>query len=248
MNQSPTVPVQKPTVILLAASLTVACGRPRQVERAPAREVRSGEEVAETAPRPPQTTVVIHVVEAGQTLWRIARAYGLTVDELAEANGILDPTQIEVGQQLVIPGALTEVEVPINPVPTVVRGWRWPVDNGEIISSYGAWRSHGHHKGVDIRGRHGQPVKAVRAGTVTYSGSSMRGYGKTIIVNHGDGLTSLYAHNSSLLVQVGQSVDLGDPIARVGHTGNASTDHCHLEIRRHDRPLDPLTFLGEASR
>jgi murein DD-endopeptidase MepM/ murein hydrolase activator NlpD len=71
----------------------------------------------------------------------------------------------------------------------------------------------------------------------------MRGYGKTVILDHGDGLRSLYAHNAKLLVRVGQSVERGQPVALLGRTGNATADHCHFEIRRGDRRLDPLLFL-----
>ena len=71
----------------------------------------------------------------------------------------------------------------------------------------------------------------------------MRGYGNTVVVDHGDGLTTLYAHNSELLVRPGDTVTAGQRIARVGHTGNATTDHCHFEVRRGDAPVDPLRYV-----
>ena len=70
----------------------------------------------------------------------------------------------------------------------------------------------------------------------------MRGYGKTVVLEHGDGLRTLYAHNSALLVKVGQQVEQGSAIARVGQTGNATTPHCHFEMQRHLKPFDPLTL------
>ena len=85
---------------------------------------------------------------------------------------------------------------------------------------------------------------AVRSGRVLYS-SSMRDYGRTVILDHGDGLRSLYAHNSKLLVQKGQQVYRGQAIARVGRTGNATTEHCHFEIRRDEVPVDPLPYLRQ---
>ena len=78
---------------------------------------------------------------------------------------------------------------------------------------------------------------------IVYSDDDMRGYGKTVILDHGDGVTTLYAHNSELLVRQGQHVRPGEHIARIGRTGNASTEHCHFEIRRDEAPLDPLRFL-----
>jgi murein DD-endopeptidase MepM/ murein hydrolase activator NlpD len=71
----------------------------------------------------------------------------------------------------------------------------------------------------------------------------MRGYGKTVILDHGDGYSSLYAHNARLLVRVDQYVERGMPVALLGRTGNATAEHCHFEIRRDDEPLDPLLFL-----
>lgn len=210
----------------------------------------------ETAPTAPDG--VEHVVERGQTLWRIAKVYGVDMDELARANGVTDASSLEVGQTLFIPGATEVLEVP--PYPATLEGagtasprgtvdaptaskWLWPVDNGQVLSYYGAPRRTHRHQGIDIRGRSGQPVKATRAGRVLYSGSGMRGYGKTVILDHGDGTSSLYAHNSSLLVRKGQRVERGETIAKIGRTGNASADHCHFEIRVHDRPVDPMTYL-----
>jgi murein DD-endopeptidase MepM/ murein hydrolase activator NlpD len=71
----------------------------------------------------------------------------------------------------------------------------------------------------------------------------MRGYGKVVILDHGDGFRSLYAHNSKLLVRVNDQVRGGQSVALVGSTGNASGNHCHFEIRRNDKPVDPLLYL-----
>ncbi len=118
----------------------------------------------------------------------------------------------------------------------------WPLQ-GEILSRFGAPRSHGHHQGIDIRGSRGEDVIAARSGRVVYSGGGLRGYGKTIILDHGKGLRTLYAHNSELLVRKGQKVRQGDVIARVGRSGRATTDHCHFEIRANRKTVDPLAYL-----
>jgi murein DD-endopeptidase MepM/ murein hydrolase activator NlpD len=237
--------------LLLLSSLGCAGSKRPAVEQpfsVPATRV----DAAETAESEPATTgEVVHVVQPGQTMWRIARTYGLTPEELARANGIQDPTCLEVGQALVIPGASTVLEVPEafetiespSRSGTVQSDWIWPVPRGEIISYFGAPRRGHAHGGIDIRGARGDMVFASRAGRVVYSGSGMRGYGKTVIVDHGDGYSSLYAHNSKLLVQVGQRVERGQPIARVGRSGNASGEHCHFEIRHNDNPVDPLLHL-----
>ena len=189
---------------------------------------------------------VTHRIERGQTLWRIARSYGVAVTELARANGIDDPTRIETGQEIRIPGATRQVAVVVHR-PSKARSrnanWRWPVADGRVLSYFGAPRKSHRHAGVDIVGRPGQGVLATRPGTVVYSGDSMRGYGKTVIVDHGEGVQTLYAHNSKLLVRVGERVRSGQAIARIGKTGNASTEHCHFEVRRETTPIDPLRYL-----
>jgi len=177
----------------------------------------------------PDSTTVYHVVQPGQTLWSISQSYGVTVEELARLNNIEDPSRLLVNRRLLIPG-------------TGASGWAWPVPGGEILAPFGERRSDHRHTGLDIRGQDGQAVLAVRSGRVLYS-STMRDYRKTVIVDHGEGLSSLYAHNSKLLVNVGQQVRRGQPIARIGRTGNATTEHCHFEIRRGETPVDPLLYL-----
>jgi murein DD-endopeptidase MepM/ murein hydrolase activator NlpD len=200
------------------------------------------------------------VVRRGQTAWRIARAYGVPLETLADANGLTDPTRIEVGDVLFIPGASERLEVAAYPAPlpgparerapgstsTVDRTTRlgWPLDDTRVLSSYGVPRGKRRHKGIDLRGRYGQTVFAADSGTVLYAAATMKGYGKAVILDHGDGWTTLYAHNSALLVRVGETVERGAPIARVGRTGNASGLHCHFEVRRDDVPVDPLRYLS----
>jgi len=204
-------------------------------------------EATTAAEAEPGDAGVYHVVARGQTLWRIAQTYGIDTDRLVEANRLEDATRLEVGQRLFIPGASAVRRVDVPPPAAHVTAadgkWIWPVSDGRILSPFGAPRRTHRHGGVDIAGREGQPVRAARSGRVVYSGSSMRDYGKTIILDHGDGMTTLYAHNSKLVVREGMRVRAGETIARVGRTGNASTEHCHFEVRRNDRTVDPLIYL-----
>lgn len=194
---------------------------------------------------------VVHVVEKGQTLWRIARAYHVSVEAVAEANDLEDPTEIEVGQRLLIPGATRVLEVePYRPDATIAaktpselgRGtYIWPL-KGSLVSRYGM-RNGRRHTGIDIGAPAGAPIRASRAGEVAYAGSGYRGYGKLVILDHGDGDRTYYAHNRELLVRQGEKVRQGELIARCGKTGNASGPHLHFEIRRGSRILDPLDHL-----
>ena len=219
---------------------------PRMIAPAEPPRAEGGEQI---------TIGVDHVVERGQTLWRIAQVYGIDLGELARANGIDDPTKLEVGQVLFVPGAVVVRPVPAYPSPIEAAAapaigdgdaWLWPLLDAHVLSGYGAPRRSRTHQGIDLRGAPGQAVVASRAGSVVYSGSGMSGYGKTVIVDHGDGTTSLYAHNSQLLVHEGQHVERGEAIARIGRTGNASSEHCHFEIHRDGRPVDPLAYLESA--
>jgi murein DD-endopeptidase MepM/ murein hydrolase activator NlpD len=198
------------------------------------------------------------VVQVGQTLWRIARAYGVTVEELAEANAIPDPERLEVGQAIFVPGALGAVDVPPYPaplpelpvvplpdpsLPRAVGGYAWPV-RGEVLAPFGQNRRRHVHRGIDIRGERGDRVLAARAGRVVFAGQQ-RGYGRVVVLDHGDGEQTLYAHNSKNLVKAGDTVDRGAPVALVGRSGNATTEHVHFEVRRGGVPLDPMPLLPE---
>ncbi len=122
----------------------------------------------------------------------------------------------------------------------------WPV-NGPITSPFG-YRNHpifGRqilHSGIDIGVPTGTVVHAADSGTVILSGW-VSGYGYTVIIEHGNGFSTLYAHNSELLVSAGQSVSQGQPIAYAGSTGNSTGPHCHFEVRVHGEPQDPMGYL-----
>ena len=116
----------------------------------------------------------------------------------------------------------------------------WPLD-GLITGGFGQRGRHHHHDGIDIDGVLGEEVRAVAAGVVVRSGSEAR-YGKTVVIDHGNGLTTLYAHASRLLVREGDEVEQGETIAEVGATGNARGTHLHFEVRRDGRPVDPIPY------
>ncbi|WP_317304345.1 murein hydrolase activator EnvC family protein [Allisonella histaminiformans] len=100
-----------------------------------------------------------------------------------------------------------------------------------------------YHAGVDFGVPSGTPIHAADSGIVIYAGSGMRGYGNVVIIDHGGGLSTLYAHNSSLTVRAGQSVSKGQVIARAGSTGYATGPHCHFEVRRNGAPTNPMGYL-----
>ena len=117
--------------------------------------------------------------------------------------------------------------------------------SGVITSRFGSIdsiRDHA-HGGLDIAAPKGTPIKAAAGGTVTYSGSCGDGYGNYVVISHGNGVTTLYAHCSQLLVKAGQTVSQGEVIAKVGSTGNSSGNHLHLEIRKNGVSYDPQNYV-----
>ena len=118
----------------------------------------------------------------------------------------------------------------------------WPTV-GQITSPFGK-RGREFHSGIDIAQSKGAPVRASNSGTVTFAGWR-GGYGNLVILNHGGGIETYYAHNSSITVSVGQQVEKGQQIAKVGSTGRSSGSHVHFEIRVNGRPVNPLNYLNK---
>jgi|APLak6261675434_1056106.scaffolds.fasta_scaffold01237_5 murein DD-endopeptidase MepM/ murein hydrolase activator NlpD len=218
----------------------------------------------------PDQSMVTHPVQKGQTLYRIARAYGLSVEELMDANRIDDPRELKAGELLYVPGArerravpeydAPEPEAQPRPVtassasappekkpPKVVRVGRgsgvleWPL-RGVLYARFGK-KGKEPHDGIDLAAPAGQSVKTAAPGTVLFAGEQ-KGYGLIVIVEHDGGLITLYAHNRDLRVKTGQKVRAGQVVATVGDSGRTSGPHLHFEVRKDGVPVDPLDYLG----
>ena len=120
------------------------------------------------------------------------------------------------------------------------QGLTWPV-SGPITSGFGM-RWGRMHEGIDIAGSSGTPIHAAAAGTVIVAGWS-GGYGNLVVIDHGNGISTAYGHNSSLAVSVGQSVGQGSVIAGMGTTGHSTGVHCHFEVRVNGAATNPLGYL-----
>ena len=203
---------------------------------------------------------MVHVVKRGETLYRIAKSYGVPPRELLEVNDLRDPRQLEPGMELFVPGATRAVEVPplppgapaeqevVSPEPATAAGrpargadkLRWPVQ-GVLYSRYGV-RQGQRHDGIDIAAPEGATIGAAAGGAVLYAGAQS-GYGSIVILRHDGGLLTLYAHASAILVRQGDRVEAGQPIARVGKSGRTTGPHLHFEVREGTRPRNPLFYL-----
>ncbi|MDQ4064979.1 MAG: peptidoglycan DD-metalloendopeptidase family protein [Actinomycetota bacterium] len=123
---------------------------------------------------------------------------------------------------------------------TSAYGYIWPL-NGNVTSPYG-YRWGRMHSGIDIDGYTGQPIVASKEGTVVMA-EYYSGYGLTVVVNHGGGYATLYAHLSATTVLDGQEIEQGDMVGRVGCTGSCTGDHLHFEVRVNGDPRDPMQYL-----
>jgi lipoprotein NlpD len=119
----------------------------------------------------------------------------------------------------------------------MTRRWGWPTA-GKVTAGY----SEGSNKGLDISGKSGQSVVASASGTVLYVGSGIRGYGKLIVIRHNKAYSTVYAHNSEILVKEGQRVVKGQKVAEMGNS-DADQVKLHFEIRRLGKPIDPSKLL-----
>ncbi len=135
-------------------------------------------------------------------------------------------------------GRLSSPEVSVS---TSKNGFTYPVLNGYVSSKFGS--RGGSHKGYDIAAPYGSPVYAIKSGVVLNS-VYRRDYGNMILIDHGDGIQSLYAHNSKLLVSIGDIVTTGQIIAQVGSTGNSTGNHLHLEVIVNGRRVNPAIYVG----
>lgn len=196
-----------------------------------------------------------HAVRRGETLSGIAAAYGLTVKEIETANALTSAERLEDGQLLLLPGARRRQERVMvasrsgdsrrtTPVPAVQKidlGWVWPITGGIHSSEFGR-RWGGFHAGLDIAVATGTSAAATADGTVTFSGWD-GGYGYSVIIDHGNGLQTRYAHASKLLVAEGQTVRQGEGVILVGATGNSTGPHLHFEVLLNGTAQNPRLYL-----
>jgi murein DD-endopeptidase MepM/ murein hydrolase activator NlpD len=182
-----------------------------------------------------------HTVQEGETVEAIALAYGVTPTVIIDypPNDLQPPYPLEEGQKLVIPGGRRELYWP-QPEPSPGSPFAWPVV-GQITQGYSE-----EHPALDLGAPYGSPVYAAQAGTVTHSGWARTGYGYTVILDHGEGVQSLYSHMKGTWVTVGQKVERGQLIGEVGSTGHSSGPHVHFEIRVDGERVDPSSYLPAA--
>ena len=224
---------------------------------------------------------VYHEVKQGQTLWSIARTYGIDVQTLARVNQVSDTAALPAGQRLYVPGATqqresvsrcpcgTETVKPTTDAksfPGFLRSAQrssaskpasvtitnkeaflqritliWPVQ-GDVSRGFEQDATR-RHDGIDIVAPKGTSIQAAAEGEVIFSGWGPGGYGRIVILQHQFDVVTIYAHNHENLVQPGQYIRQGEPIATVGQSGRATGNHLHFEVRHKAVPISPYKLL-----
>ncbi len=204
---------------------------------------------------------ITYTIKKGDTLSKISKTYGADQKEIIAFNALNETgTNLVIGKELVIPGgqriaaatparniqvstpARTVAAPPSSEAPAG-SGYLWPTSVRRITTYFGTYYRFGVHTGLDIAGPKGTPLYASRAGTVTYSQCTKGGYGCHIMIDHGDGVVTLYGHASALHVSVGDSVVQGQTIADMGSTGLSTGPHIHFEVRVNGKQVNPLKYV-----
>jgi len=186
-----------------------------------------------------------HEVKKGESLWGIAKERNIELATIIKANHLPDASKIEVGQLIFIPKSkkITQERVPTKKIKgSKFEGFIWPT-SGQVVSYFGSMSNLAKNKGIDIQAKEGSPVVASRSGRVTFVSEYLKGYGKTIIIDHPDGFQTVYAQNSQNLTNFDKFVTQGMVIAKVGKTGRANRPSLHFEIRKNHKPKNPFYYL-----
>jgi len=200
-------------------------------------------------------TGVSYKVARGDTLNKIANSFNVDGNTILEANKLTDASQLAQGQKLIIPGgrktyyasqsaasytglsAISDLLKPISALPAQGNKMNWPT-TGYTITQYFSWR----HNAVDIANKMGTPIYSADAGVIQYAGWG-NAYGNEIVIDHGGGKQTRYAHLSKIYVKVGEQVDKGETIGAMGSTGNSTGPHLHFEVIINGIKYNPLNYI-----
>ncbi len=200
---------------------------------------------------------VLHDVRPGDTLEKLAAEFFVSVEDIIayEPNNLEFPYRLVPETQILIPGAVRELFVWTPPTLADVTGgsregsgvrpiivgtgtFVWPIVSRAFTQYF--WYG---HPGIDVASATGSAVVASDTGTVTFAGWNIYGYGNLIVVNHGNGYETFYAHLSGINVVPGQIVYQGNVIGAVGNTGNSSGPHIHFEVRWNANQDNPCSYI-----
>ncbi|MFH1888898.1 MAG: LysM peptidoglycan-binding domain-containing M23 family metallopeptidase [Candidatus Omnitrophota bacterium] len=182
---------------------------------------------------------IYHNVERGQTLWRISRIYNVELDEIVRINRIPDAASIEQGQLIFIPSVKSKPQATRY---SPGEEFAWPI-KGIMIANFGQTYNDMINKGINIRRIKSGDVLASRSGRIVFYDPEFERFGKTIIIDHGDGFSTVYAGNSEVFVKSGDNVGKGSVIATLSSSDKYKNPYLHFEIRKGHIPQNPNFYL-----
>jgi murein DD-endopeptidase MepM/ murein hydrolase activator NlpD len=201
---------------------------------------------------------VAHSVQRGETLNQIAERFAVKKELLIERNPLLQllPDNLYVGQVVYVPvpeaapmlagnvQLRRQMAQAASRKATRMRAMDWPVKEATITSGFGM-RWGRLHKGLDLwnEGEGKTPIHAAKEGVVVEAGTNRGGYGYMVVLDHGEGLQTYYAHLRRIVVSPGQVIRQGDILGYMGRTGDSTGYHLHFEVRQDDVPMNPLRYL-----
>jgi murein DD-endopeptidase MepM/ murein hydrolase activator NlpD len=217
-----------------------------------------------------------HTVKEGETGFDIAMHYGVPFQAIAVANGLDRKSMLKPGQKLLIPTVLTapapapaatatpdpragaEAEKATRAAARAATraaahateaapDFGWPLA-GKVVRTYTARDQRNYHDGIDILAPEGAPVRASAGGKVIFAGEEPQSFGRLVVLDHGNGWQSAYGFLSKVTVRQGDTVKPHERLGLVGHSGKAPRDQLHFELRRANRPTDPVDQLPDAPK
>jgi murein DD-endopeptidase MepM/ murein hydrolase activator NlpD len=191
---------------------------------------------AQAGPSEPTRISTVRVSWPAQT--KVSVEHAAAIIRFAAAETVAPPVQATPGDaaRATPPPPPSDISNPLT--------WVWPAD-GPITSPFGhRWGRR--HDGVDIDAAYGSAVVAPQRGTVTHAGPGLSGYGLVVEIDHGNGLSTLFAHLSKVTATVGQVVAQGDQVGAVGATGQVTATHLHYEVHVNGVPVNPMPWLQGA--
>lgn len=202
---------------------------------------------------PPESGVRIYTAQAGDTFAMLAKRTGFEAELLAAMNNLSPGYYCRGGETLRLPeedinarAALAARGSISDRGTTGSRLWQAPLQ-GVITSAFASKRAASPHHGIDIATDSGTPIRAARGGTVVEAGWKNSVYGYAVLIDHGNGWQTRYAHCSKVLVKAGDTIKQGQKIALVGSTGNSTGPHLHLEISKDGVYLNPNRYFSDLS-
>ncbi len=221
---------------MLVIALLQSCAGPRKIKLPPVTEGWQQSKPIKNG----------YLVQKNDSLYSIAWSFGLDYRDLASINKLHPPYKLLPGQHLLLksPRALRKksnsIAISTTPAPNVPSHWQWPT-KGKLASTFNNYKAQ-KNQGIDIVGNFGQAIFSCNKGTVVYSGTGIKSYGKLIIIKHNEDYLSAYAHNKEILAFEGDHVRAGQQIATMGNNREGKS-MLHFEIRLLGKPVDPLNYL-----